>query len=127
MWKSATERAASGSIVTISRLIGPSSASPSTTPISRLTRLPTGSRFAAGSPPIAPSISGLSAVPRLAPSTSANAASGGTTPFAANETMSSTTATLECAAQVNAAARITSISGWVAIAPSSNRRLGTSS
>jgi len=41
--------------------------------------------------------------------------------------ISNTTATLECAAQVNPAAISTSISGSVVIAPSSIRRLGTSS
>ena len=38
-----------------------------------------------------------------------------------------TTATLECAAQVNAAASRMSISGSVVTAPSSTRKLGTSS
>ena len=67
------------------------------------------------------------ALPRLAPSTSAKAASGGTTPLAASDITSSTTATLECAAQVNAAATTMAISGSVAMLPSSSRRLGTSS
>ena len=46
------------------------------TPTSRLIKLPTGSRRLAGSPRLPPSISGLMALPRLAPRTSASAASG---------------------------------------------------
>ena len=45
----------------------------------------------------------------------------------AKEAISNTVATLECAAQVKAAARMTSITGCVAIAPINSRRLGTSS
>ena len=47
-----------------------------------------------------PSSIGLMAVPRFAPSTSANAAAGGTVPCAANDMITSTMATLECVAQV---------------------------
>ena len=50
-------------------------------PIARLIRLPIGSRLAAGSLPVAPSRTGLIAVPRLAPRTRAKAASGGTVPL----------------------------------------------
>ena len=63
------------------------------TPITRLRRLPSGTRRAAGSSPVAPSSTGLIAVPRLAPSTSAKAASGGTVPFAAKDITTSTTVT----------------------------------
>ena len=73
-------------------------------PTSRLMRLPTGSRRLAGSPRTPASISGLMALPRLAPSTSASAASGVTNCENASDITSSTTATLECAAQVSAAA-----------------------
>src|SRR5207302_7228253 len=65
--------------------------------------------------------------PRLAPSTSAKAACGGTTPFAAKAAVNNIVATLECAAQVKAAARMMSIIGCIAIAPIRSRRLGTSS
>ena len=109
----------------ISRDAGPSRASATATPTTRLTRLPIGSRFAAGSSPAAPSRQGLTALPRLAPSTSANAASGVTMPRAAKLITSSTTATEECAAQVRIAARITSTSGCAAAAPSSRLKLGT--
>ena len=95
--------------------------------MARFNRLPTGSRFAAGSPLPELSRSGISAAPRLAPSTSAKAACGGITPLAAKEAINSTVATLECAAQVKAAAKITSMTGCVAIAPINSRRLGTSS
>ena len=127
VWKSATARPASGSIATTHGPTQFSSASPSATPTSRFSRLPTGTRFAAGSPPGAPSSSGLSAEPRLAPSTRAKAACGGTTPCVANDIVNSTVATLECAAQVIAAAMITSMTGCVATAPIKRRRLGTSS
>jgi hypothetical protein len=60
-------------------------------------------------------------------STSAKAAIGGTTPCVANDMTTRTTATLECAARVMPVARMTSRSGWVAMAPSSRRTLGTSS
>ena len=63
----------------------------------------------------------------MAPSTKAKAACGGTTPWAASDIVRSTVATLECAAQVIAAAMITSMIGCVAIVPISRRRLGTSS
>ena len=127
MWKSATAREAFGSNATSQGPIIPSSASPRTQPTARFKRLPIGSRLAAGSPFDPASNSGFKAVPRLAPRTSAKAACGGTTPCAAKDMISSTTATLECAAQVDAAATITAITGTVAIAPSSSRRLGTSS
>ena len=93
----------------------------------RLSRLPIGRRRATGSSPDTPSRIGLIAVPRLAPSTRAKAASGGTAPLAANDITSSTTATEECAAQVRPAATSTSSTGSVVIAPSTRRRLGTSS
>ena len=57
-------------------------ASPIAHPTIRLIRLPIGRRLAAGSPLTPLSISGLIAVPRLAPSTSAKAACSGITPLA---------------------------------------------
>ncbi len=57
----------------------------------------------------------------------ASAASGGAVPLAASDMTISTTAALECVAQVSAAARMTSRTGSVLMAPSSNLRLGTSS
>ncbi len=89
--------------------------------------LPTGSRLAAGSPPDGASSSGLIEVPRLAPSTRAKAACKGIAPFAANDMTSSTTATLEWAAQVRTAASKAAISGSVVIESSSSRRMGVSS
>ena len=49
------------------------------------------------------------------------------TPFAANAMISSTIATLECAAQVKTAASTMSIIGSVVTMPSRSRRLGASS
>ena len=71
--------------------------------MARFSRFPIGRRLAAGSPVEPASNSGFNAVPRLAPRTRAKAACGGTTPCAANDIVSNTTATLECAAQVMAA------------------------
>ena len=88
-----------------------SSASATTQPSARFSRLPTGSRRATGSSPDTPSSTGLMAVPRLAPSTSAKAACGGTTPLDASDMTSSTTATEECAAQVSSAASSMSNTG----------------
>ena len=62
------------------------------------------------------------AVPRLAPSTRAKAASSGIVPLAAKDITNRTTATLEWAAQVSAAARITSSIGWVDTALRNVRR-----
>ncbi len=98
-----------------------------TTPRQRLSRLPSGRRFEAGSPATAPSISGLIAEPRLAPSTSAKAASGETVLLAAKEPASRTMATEECAAQVRPAASITSSTGSVETAPKKDWKLGISS
>ncbi len=63
------------------------------------------------------------AVPRLAPSTRAKAASGGIVPLAAKDMTNKTTATLEWAAQVRAAANTTSSMGWVDNATRNVRRL----
>jgi len=73
-------------------------------------RQPTGSGIGAG----APSSTGLIAVPRLAPSTSAKAACGGTAPWAASDMVSNTMATDECTAQVCTAGTMTSTTGSVA-------------
>ena len=56
---------------------------------------------------------GLMAVPRLAPSTSAKATCGATMWWLARDMTSTTTATLEWAAQVNAADSSTAATGWV--------------
>ena len=89
--------------------------------------LPTGSRRLAGSPRVPLSMSGLMALPRLAPSTSASAASGVTKCDSASDMMRSTTATLECAAQVSAAAISTQRTGSWVIEASSVRTAGASS
>ncbi|KAG1436465.1 hypothetical protein G6F57_020652 [Rhizopus arrhizus] len=73
VWKLATARAGSLAISLISGCSTGSSSRPASTPSTRVNRLPSGSRRAAGSSPVTPSIIGLMAVPRLAPSTSAKA------------------------------------------------------
>src|SRR4051794_35824346 len=85
VWKSATARPGSGSIAISFGLIQFSAARPIAHPTIRLIKLPIGKRLAAGSPLTLLSISGLIAVPRLAPSTSAKAACGGITPWVAND------------------------------------------
>ena len=74
MWNSAVILAAWGCSIASSRAIGPSNGSAMSTPTRRLSMLPTGSRRLAGSPRTPASSSGLMALPRLAPSTSASAA-----------------------------------------------------
>src|SRR5580698_5681688 len=73
-------------------------------PITRLTRVPIGSRRLAGLSLWLPSISGLIALPRFAPRIRAIAAAGVTNPEYASDITSRTTVTLEWAAQVSAAA-----------------------
>ncbi|MNL24303.1 hypothetical protein D3C87_1457310 [compost metagenome] len=78
VWKLATARAGSLAMSLISGCSTGSRISPASTPSTRVSRLPKGRRRAAGSSPVTPSIMGLMAVPRLAPSTSAKATWGAT-------------------------------------------------
>src|SRR6516162_4188331 len=92
-----------------------------TQPTARTKRLPSGRRRALAEPA---SNSGGKALPRLAPSTSANDPAGLTTSDAANDPIRSTTATLEWHPQVNAAAITTANTGSSASDPSTARNAG---
>ncbi len=83
-----------------------------------------GSRRAARSAPWPPSITGLTALPRLAPRTSARAAAGVTTPAWAKDMISRTTARLEWAAQVRIAAMSTLRIGSPVMADKRSRTSG---
>ncbi len=107
--------------------IGVRSGNAMAAPTRRVTTFPTTTRRPAASPPRAPSMSGLSAVPMFAPMIRASAALRGMTPFSVKDITSSATATLEWAAQASKAPKATEIRRSVAIAPMRILRLGTSS
>ena len=134
VWKSATARAFSGSIAApADRLTTEMRDRAITTPDRLINQIDPRMRTqrAAGSCPIAPSRAGLMAVPRLAPRTRANAASGGTVPLAANDMTSSGNVRQQrssgAAQWLGLAATITSSKGCVEIAPNNSRKLRASS
>ena len=118
-WKSTASPPASEASGARAPAISGRKGSASTQPRRRLARLPTGRRRASRSPEAA-ARSGLRALPRLAPSTMARAATGVTRPASATEAMTSTAAMLECMAQVSRAMTTRTGSGSrVAVAISS--------
>ena len=116
-----------GSTVTSQRPAIPSAGKATAMPIMRPSRLPIGRRLLARSDPDTPSMTGLMAVPRLAPSTSAKAVSGDTTPLVASDMTMRMMATLEWASQVTAAEIRSASSGTVPARPSTTRSEGASS
>ena len=122
-WNRTTVRPGLGSIPASNSVISLRKGSASTQPVSRLIRLPSGRRIAAGSPERA-LISGFRALPRLAPSTMASAATGATSPAWASVTMTSTAAMLECMAQVTSVARARTTSGSLVSASTMLRASG---
>src|SRR5580704_5575991 len=119
VWKLTTSRAGAGSICVKNPAIIGRNGNTIMHPAARAKRLPSGRRRAACEPA---SRSAGKVLPRLAPSTSAKDPAGATTPEAANEPISRTTATLEWHAQVNAAAISTANIGSPPNEPSTARR-----